>query len=451
MDKLTPARHDLWFLPLGGTGEIGMNMNLYGHDGRWLMVDCGVTFRKGAGDAPPKVLMPDPAFIHARRERLVALVLSHAHEDHIGAIAHLWPQLECPVYATAFTAFVLRRKLKEAGLIGRVHIIEVKAGESVEIAPFRIEWINVTHSIPEAHGLLIATCAGNIFHTGDWKLDPEPVIGAKLRVERFQQLSSLPVDAMVCDSTNALEAGSSASEGEMFDALHEIVKAATGAVVVTIFASNLARLHTLGRLALKTGRSLCLLGRSLRNMQHAAKATGHWRLALDLAPPNTLTRLPKDKILAVATGSQGDTGAALDQLARKAHPNLRLEAGDLVVFSSRIIPGNEEVVCRIIDMLKDSGVDVVTNDTAKIHASGHAAQDELQKMYGWVQPRLAIPVHGTARHLSAHAKLAEGCGATKSLVGLNGDLFRIAPSAGLDKQLVKTGRLGLWPEGLKAC
>lgn len=451
MDKLTPTRRDLWFLPLGGTGEIGMNMNLYGHDGHWLMVDCGVTFRKGAGNTPPKIIMPDPAFISARRERLVALVLSHAHEDHIGAIAHLWPQLECPVYATPFTAFVLRRKLKEVGLIDRVRIIEVRAGEPIELAPFRIEWLNITHSIPEAHGLLITTDAGNIFHTGDWKLDPEPVVGAKLQAERFQQLSGLPVDAMVCDSTNALETGSSASEGELFDGLHEIVKAATGAVVVTIFASNLARLHTLGRLALATGRSLCLLGRSLRNMQHAAQATGHWRLGLELTPPKALTRLSKDKILAVATGSQGDIGAALDRLAQKAHSSLRLEAGDLVVFSSRIIPGNEEAVWRIINMLKESGIDVVTNDTAKIHASGHAAQDELQKMYGWVQPKLAIPVHGTARHLSAHAKLAEGCGAIKSLVGLNGDLFRIAPNAGLNKQLVQTSRLGLWPEGLKAC
>lgn len=445
-----PQAEDLWFLPLGGTGEIGMNLNLYGHKGHWLMVDCGVTFQTQSPDTP-RILMADPAFISSRRQSLVALVLTHAHEDHIGAVVHLWPRLQCPVYATAFTACVLRRKLGEAGLLDKVTVIEIAANHKIPLEPFEVEWIQITHSIPEAHGLIIKTDAGIVFHTGDWKLDPDPVLGIPIQKQqkRFEALSKQRISAMVCDSTNAMEKGRSNSEGELFSGLQASVASAEGAVVVTTFSSNLARLHTLGKVALATRRKMSLLGRSLVNMVAAARATGHWDLDLDLIPPKKLRALPRQNTLIVATGSQGDIEAALYRMAEQKHAHFRLQSGDLVIFSSRIIPGNELMVNHVIDRLKRLKVKVVTNKDAKVHASGHPAEEELRQMYSWVQPELVIPTHGTSRHMSANASIAERNGIS-SLTGMNGDLFQIAPEVKIEKGFAPVGRLGLWPGGIKA-
>lgn len=447
LTHLIPADSNLWFLPLGGTGEIGMNLNLYGHDGQWLMVDCGVAFKKNSSQFD--VQMADPDAIVKHRERLTALVLTHAHEDHIGAVVHLWPKLQCPVYATPFTACILRRKLERAGLIRQCKIIEVGHNEPLQIGRFQVEWININHSIPEAHGLLIQTPAGRVFHTGDWKLDNDPVVGEPAPAAQFQALSKLPVDAMVCDSTNAMEAGFSTSEGELFDGLLNAVKHVRGAAIVTTFASNVARLQTLARVATHTDRSLSLLGASLHNMVAAARQTGHWPKHYSLLPPKQIGNLPRNKVLVVATGSQGDTGAALYRLAKKRHHDLRLAPGDAVIFSSRIIPGNEEAVQEVMAMLKRAGIQIIANTDAKIHASGHPNRGELEQMYSWVKPQLAIPVHGTAKHLEAHASIAKLVDVPAVLTGLNGDLFQIAPYKKIVKQAVATGRLVLSSGRLK--
>lgn len=448
--QMTPSDRDLWFLPLGGTGEIGMNLNLYGHAGRWLMVDCGVTFAK-QGEPPPHVQMADPGFIARRRDELEALVLTHAHEDHVGAVAHLWPQLRCPVYATAFTATILRRKLAEAGLVDKVEIHTVARDARLEFGPFEVEWLAITHSIPEAHGLLLRTAAGTVFHTGDWKLDPHPVQGPAYDAERFRALGELGIDAMVCDSTNALVDGHSTSEAVLHAGLLEVVAAAEGRVIVTTFGSNVARLHTLARVAVQTDRYMGVLGRSLVNMVGAARGSYNWDPALRLIDGVELGWLPRNEVLAVATGSQGDPGAALDRLAAGTHPAMELDPGDTVVFSSRVIPGNEEVVAAIMRRLQRRQVRVVTHEDATIHASGHPARDELRQMYQWVRPRVAIPTHGEPEHMRAHAELARENGVPRKLTGRNGDLFMIAPLPGMRRGAVAAGRVGVGENGLQAC
>lgn len=445
---MTPSDQDLWFLPLGGTGEIGMNLNLYGHAGRWLMVDCGVTFAK-QGEPGPHVQMADPDFIARRAGDLEALVLTHAHEDHVGAVAHLWPRLRCPVYATAFTAAILRRKLAEAGLVERVEVHVVERDARVTLGPFDVEWLAITHSIPEAHGLLIRTAAGTVFHTGDWKLDPGPVLGPAVDAARFRALGSLGIDAMVCDSTNAMVDGHSRSEAELARGLSEVVRAATGRVIVTTFGSNVARLHTLARVARDSGRYMGVLGRSLVNMVGAARSSGNWAPATKLVDAMELGWLPREEVLAVATGSQGDPGAALDRLAAGNHPAMELQAGDTVVFSSRVIPGNEEIVARILRRLERLKVHIVTDDDAPIHASGHPARDELRQMYQWVRPRIAIPTHGEPQHMQANAEVARDCQVLRRLTGRNGDLFLIAPQPGVRRRAATVGRLGVGGEDLE--
>ncbi|MCG8519183.1 MAG: ribonuclease J [Pseudomonadales bacterium] len=450
---MTPDQNDLWFLPLGGTGEIGMNLNLYGHDGQWLMVDCGVTFpRPGrviadgslhrAGEPP--VQMADPAFIADRREQLAGLVITHAHEDHIGAVPYLWPLLQCPVYAGRFTAEILRRKLAEFDLLHRVPIIEVAMGERRRIGTFEVEWLALTHSIPDPSALMIRCPAGNIFHSGDWKLDDDPVVGHGYSPKTFQALAEEGVDAMVCDSTNATVSGHSTSERALQEGLQAAVAEAEGRVVVTCFGSNIARLHTLAGVARQTGRYMGLLGRSLINMSGAARATGVWADGDRLINSAHLGYLPRHEVLAVATGSQAEPRTALTRLAAGNHPDLELEAGDRVIFSARAIPGNEEAIAALIAKLAGQGVSVVTAEAANlpIHASGHPASEELEAMYRWVRPTLAIPVHGEAEHLAAHARLARDTGIAKSLIGRNGDLFMVRPVPGIRRQLVATGRLG---------
>lgn len=456
---MTPDHNDLWFLPLGGTGEIGMNLNLYGHDGRWLMVDCGVTFPKPgriAADGTvhhqgePPVQMADPAFIADRREQLAGLVITHAHEDHVGAVPYLWPLLQCPIYTSRFTAEILRRKLAEFDLLHRVPIHVVDVGDRRQIGPFEVEWLALTHSIPDPNALMIRTPIGRIFHSGDWKLDDEPLVGHGYSRETFTNLAVEGVDAMVCDSTNATVAGHSTSEAVLYKGLLQAVTSAKGRVIVTCFGSNIARLHTLARVARQTGRYMGLLGRSLVNMSGAAKAAGLWNAEDHLITSSHLGYLPRSEVLGIATGSQGEPHTALTRLAAGNHPDVELEAGDRVIFSARAIPGNEEGIDALISRLKSLGVEVMTAETSAIpiHASGHPAREELEAMYRWVQPRLAIPVHGEAVHMDAHAGIAKATGVPRTLVGRNGDLFMIRPVPGIRRQLVEVGRLGWLKEEL---
>lgn len=449
---MTPSQDDLWFLPLGGTGEIGMNLNLYGHDGRWLMVDCGVTFeqpRDALGEPvasrQSQVQMADPQFIADRHEQLDGLVITHAHEDHIGAVAYLWPQFQCPVYTTAFTAIILRRKLAEVGLAKQVPVVIVDIDAPQQIGVFTVHWLELTHSIPEPYALLIETSAGRVFHTADWKLDADPVIGGGYRPAAFKALAEQPVDAMVCDSTNANVAGWSASEASLYAGLKHHISEARGRVIVTCFGSNIARLHTIATIAEECGRHLGLLGRSLINTMSAAKTAGLWPGVNTSVDPAHLGYLPRETVCLVATGSQGEVRTALNRLSQNTFRDLQLEPGDTVIFSSKVIPGNELAIASLIERLEQMQVNVITdeNSPVAIHASGHPSADELKAMYEWVKPALAIPVHGELHHLKANAGIAKSKGVPKQMVGLNGDMFYIAPVSGIRRQAVKTGRLGL--------
>lgn len=451
---MTPSAHDLVFLPLGGTGEIGMNMNLYGHDGKWLMVDCGVTFARvgrvcadgsiqQAGE--PDIQMPDPGFITQRQGALSGLVITHAHEDHLGAVPYLWTQLRCPIYCTRFTAEVLKNKLQEHGLLSQVTLIVMDAGERAQIGPFNVEWLAITHSVPDANALMIRTDAGHVFHTGDWKLDPDPLIGQGYHAERFRQLSVEGVRAMVCDSTNADVNGHSASEGALYDGLRHYIESAPGRVIVTCFGSNIARLLTLSHIADDCGRYMGLYGRSLRTMFRCAKRAHLWPFSAGVVDAEHLGYLPRHEVLAVATGSQGEPRTALRRLAAGTHPDFDLDAGDRVIFSARAIPGNEESIAQLILQLQSRGVEVITAEQAHlpIHASGHPSQQELETLYRWIQPEIAIPVHGEASHLRAHGALTKSLGIPQTLLGRNDDAYLLSPVPGIRRQVVRTGRLGI--------
>jgi ribonuclease J len=425
-----------------------MNMNLYGHDDQWIMVDCGVTFNaplSAADDTEHDVVSADPKFIKDRKDQLAGMVITHAHEDHIGAVAHLWRQFECPVYTTKFTAEFLRRKLAQAGLLGQVPIIEIDSGARVDVGPFNIEWLPLTHSLPEPHALVIRTTAGNVFHTGDWKIDPRPVLGEAFDPLPFKELANEHISAMVCDSTNANRPGRSLSEGDCFPGLHELISKAEGRVVVACFGSNIARLVTIGQIANETGRYVGLLGRSLINMVSTAKATNIWPHEIKIAEANHFPYLPRHEVLAVATGSQGEPRTALARLAADNHFDMELEAGDTVIFSSIVIPGNEESVERLVKNLKRKKIHVVMAKDSEhpIHASGHPCADEVADLYSWVKPTIAVPVHGEAEHMAANATIAKTQGVPSQLTGTNGDLFILNGRGKIRKQVVKTGRIAL--------
>lgn len=440
-ERGVPGADEFLFLPLGGTGEIGMNMNLYGHDGAWLMVDCGISF----GDARTpgvEVIMPDPAFIVERRDALCGLVLTHAHEDHLGAVPYLWRRLGRPViHATPFTACVLRRKLQEAGLAAEVTIIEMPLSGIATVGPFTVELVTLTHSIPEPNALILRTPVGSVLHTGDWKLDPDPLVGPTADEARLIRLGEEGALAMVCDSTNALEAGRSGSEGEVRANLTELIGGLSGGVALACFASNIARLESGALAALATGRTPALVGRSLWRMQDAAREAGYLRDVPAFLDPEKATRLPRDKILLICTGSQGEPRAALSRIARGDHPAINLGHGDTVIFSSREIPGNEIAIGELQNNLALLGCAVVTDGAAAIHTSGHPNRDELADMYGWVKPRIAVPVHGEPRHLTAHAKLARDCQVPHGIVAHNGLLMGLHTDGVEEMDEVYAGRL----------
>lgn len=438
---MTPRNNELLFCALGGSGEIGMNVTLYGHAGKWLMVDCGVTFADGAYPGID-VILPDLRFIEERLDDLVGVVITHGHEDHIGALPYLAEDLGVPLYATKFTAGLIRGKLEEERIEDRVPIKLVEAHKSFKVGPFDLELVPLAHSIPEANGLVIETPAGKVFHTGDWKLDATPVIGNPATPEQLTAIGDRGIDVLVCDSTNVFNAEASGSEASVRDGLMETVQKAKGRVLVTTFASNAARLATLGAVAKATGRTLAVTGRSLDRIIRVAKATGYLKDFPETMDVDAAVRLPRHKTLIVATGGQGEPRAALARIADGSH-SVKLDAGDTVVFSSKQIPGNEVAIGRIQNQLAAAGVEMVTEKQAHVHVSGHPGRPELEKMYGWIRPKALLPVHGEMRHLMEHARFGLSKGIARALVQTDGAVVRLAPDGPEKIGTAPVGRLVL--------
>lgn len=436
-----PSDEELLFLPLGGAGEIGMNLNLYGHAGKWLMIDLGITF--GDDETPGvDVIMPDPSYIEERKEDLAGLIITHAHEDHLGAVAHLWPRLQCPVYATAFAASILRRKLTEAGLVDKVPVTVVPLSGKFSVGPFDIELITLTHSIPEPNACVVRTPLGAVMHTGDWKLDPDPLVGPSADGEALSKLGDDGVLAMVCDSTNVFVPGHTKSEADVRRKLIDVVGGLKQRVSIACFASNIARLETAAFVGAACGRQVSLAGRSLWRFYEVAKENGYLTDVDRFLDPEEAAHLPRDKVLYVCTGSQGEPRAALTRISQGDHRHVAFEKGDTVVFSSRVIPGNEKSISRLHNRLAALGVDIITaKDIPDVHVSGHPARDELAQMYQWIRPKIAVPVHGERRHLEEHVSLAKTCQVPETQLALNGDLVRLAPGPVQVIEKVFAGRL----------
>jgi ribonuclease J len=430
---------DLAFLPLGGTGEIGMNLNLYRCDGQWLAVDCGIGF--GGAELPEvEIMVPDPSFIAERRNRLRGLVITHAHEDHIGAVAWLWPQLQCPVYATPFAAAVLRRKLHEANLLNQVKLHVIPPGGEIDLKPFALRFIRMAHSIPESQALAITTPYGVLLHTGDWKMDPTPLIGPPTDEAALAALGNAGVLAMIGDSTNAMVEGHSGSEAEVRQNLAALIRGLSGRVAVTCFASNVARFESVALAGKACGRQVALVGRSLRNMEAAARECGYLAGIPAFLREDDIDDVPDDNLLMLTTGSQGEPRAALTRIAQDNHPRVALGEGDTVIFSSRVIPGNERAITAVQDALVRRGVRLMTDADHLVHVSGHPARDELRRLYRLVKPRYSVPVHGEWRHLTAHAELAREAGAEPILLE-DGDVLNLAPGRVEVVDSAVTGRL----------
>ena len=432
----------LWFVPLGGAGEIGMNLNLFACDGQWLMVDLGVTF--GDETIPGlDLVMADPSFIVERREKLAGLIVTHAHEDHVGAVAHLWPQLKCPVYATPFCAAFLQYKLKEAGLDGQVPVTVVPLGGRVEIGPFSVDFITLTYSIPEPNALAIRTRHGTIFHTGDWKFDPDPLVGEVTDYAALNAVGDAGVLALIGDSTNVFSEGEAGSEAEVRTSLIELFARYTGRIAVGCFASNVARLESICRAAKANGRHVALVGQSLWRIAETARRTGYLAPDLTFYEAEDAAHLPRDKVLYICTGSQGEGRAALMRIASGQHQDVALEEGDVVVFSSRVIPGNEKAIAKVQNHLAKLGVEIVTTRDHFIHVSGHPARDELRRMYQMIRPAIAIPVHGEAMHMRAHAILAKECQVPQTVSVENGTAVKFENGKARIAGTVWSGRLAL--------
>ena len=417
---------ELIFLPLGGSGEIGMNVNLYGCRGKWLMVDLGLTFGD-PGLPGVDLVLPDLSFIEERRKDLLGVVLTHGHEDHIGAIPYLVEDLgDVPLFATPFTASLIRAKLQEEGIADRVDLRVVDLGGTVDLGPFSCRYIPLAHSIPEGNALLIDTPFGRIFHTGDWKLDDEPVLGIPSTAQELTAIGDQGVLAVVGDSTNVFNAETAGSESAVRADLDQIIAEAKGRVVVTTFASNAARLATLGQVAIDTGRQLSIAGRSLERITKTARGVGYLTDFPDVISFDAVMDLPRHEAMIIATGGQGEPMAALARIASGNHP-IKLSAGDLVIFSSKQIPGNEMAIGRIQNQLAEAGIEMVTDRQAMIHVSGHPGRPDLAAMFGWLRPRIVVPVHGEMRHMVEHARFALAEGVPQSIVPKNGSAIRLAP------------------------
>jgi ribonuclease J len=422
---------ELVFAPLGGVGEIGMNLSIYGLGSRqqraWMAVDLGVSFGDEEHLPGIDLIMPDISFLEKERKNLMGLVLTHAHEDHFGAIIDLWPKLKCPIYATQFSAALFEAKCAAERNAPKIPVTVVPSGGRVDVGPFNVEFIPVAHSIPEAHALAIHTEAGTVLHTGDWKIDPTPTLGSPTDEKRLRELGEEGVLALIGDSTNAVRDGRSPSEAEVARTIIDLVKAAKGRVAVTTFASNVARIKAVAAAAKAADREVVVVGRAMERVVQVARECGYLDGVQNFRSPEVYGHLPQDKVLALCTGSQGEPRAALARIANDDHPEITLNRGDSVIFSSRTIPGNEKAVGSIINNLVLQGVEIITDRDHLVHVSGHPRRDELRDMIGWVKPQLLIPVHGEALHLNEHAKLARAAGVPRVLVVRNGDLIKLGP------------------------
>jgi ribonuclease J len=434
----TKHKDELLFVPLGGSNEIGMNLNLYGYKGSWLMVDLGIGF---ANDYLPgvEVLTPDIAFLEDKLDNLVGLVLTHAHEDHLGAVPYLWEDIECPIYATPFTASVLKNKLAREKMDPPAPIHEVEPGSSLQLGPFALELISLTHSIPEMQAVAINTDKGTVLHTGDWKLDPDPLIGPTTDEKRLIEYGDNGVMAIVCDSTNVFVEGDSGSESDVREELVQLISQCSNRVVVTTFASNLARLESIIKAAQEAKRKIVVAGRSIEKMIQAAKDSGYLQDAPEVYSDKEAMDIPREECLIICTGCQGEPRAALTKISRGEHPKIRLSPQDSVIFSSREIPGNESRIGYVHNLLVQQDVEVLSASKHAIHVSGHPARDELARMYQMVKPQIAVPVHGEARHIHEHAKLAKSFQVPETVEATNGAIIRLEKGKAAQIGTVESG------------
>ena len=421
---------DLVFLPLGGVGEIGMNLALYGYGTpekrQWIMVDCGVTF-PGPDLPGVDLVLPDIRFLKAQRKNLKAMIITHAHEDHYGALNDLWPELNIPVYASSFTAGMLEAKRAYEGSRAQIPITPFKAGDRINIGPFEIEAVGVNHSIPEPMSLVIRTPLGNIVHTGDWKIDHDPSLGPLTDESRFRAIGQEGVLALMCDSTNSMRDGVSPSEKEVSEGLRQVIENAEGRVAITTFSSNVGRIRSIAKAAENAGREVLLLGSSLKRVVNVAMDLGIMEGVQPFIAEDEFGYIPRDKVVIILTGSQGESRAALAKISRDEMRNVALTAGDTVVFSSRAIPGNEKAIIEIKNGLVEQGIHIITDSEALVHVSGHPRRSELVQMYDWVKPEILVPVHGEAAHLVAQGELGLQSGIKTVPRVRNGDILRLAP------------------------
>jgi len=424
------SKEELIFCPLGGSGEIGMNMNLYAYgkenNQKWIIVDMGVTF---ADDSIPGIdlIFPDPGFILDKKKDLLGIVLTHAHEDHIGAVAHIWPLLKCKMYATPFTAALIFEKFKEKKIDISSYLNIVPLNSKINLGQFEIDFVTLTHSILEPNGLSITTPLGTILHTGDWKIDPNPLIGGSIDENKLKEIGNKGVSAMICDSTNIFSPGRAGSESDVRDSLLRIMEIKTKRILVTSFASNVARMETIFYCAKKTGRSICLVGRSMHRIYKAAKKCGYLKGLLEPVDPRDAKKISKNKIVYLATGSQGEPMGAMNRIVNGIHPEVFLESGDCVIFSSKIIPGNEKKLYQLQNQIIKDKIEIISEENAFVHVSGHPNRDDLKDMYKWVKPKCIIPVHGEHRHMVEHVAFAKEMKVPKSLLIENGDIIKILP------------------------
>ena len=424
------SKEKLIFCPLGGSGEIGGNMNLYAYgeddNQKWIIVDMGVSF---ADDSVPGVdlIMPDAGFIIDKKDDLLGIVLTHAHEDHIGAVAHIWPNLNCKIYATPFTAALISEKFKEKKIDISSYLKVVPLNSKIKLGAFDIDFVTLTHSILEPNGLSIKTPLGTILHTGDWKIDPNPLIGSQIDEKKLKSIGESGVSAMICDSTNIFSPGRSGSESDVRDSLLRIMEMKTKRILVTSFASNVARMESTFYCAKKTGRNICLVGRSMQRIYKAAKKCGYLKGLIEPLEPRDAKKVPKNKILYLATGSQGEPMGAMNRIINGIHPDVFMEGGDCVIFSSKIIPGNEKKLYSIQNLIVKNKIEIISEENAFVHVSGHPNRDDLKDMYNWVKPQCVIPVHGEHRHMAEHVLFAKEMQVPKTLLIENGDIIKLLP------------------------
>ena len=424
------SKEQLLFCPLGGSGEIGGNMNLYSYgkkdDQKWIIVDMGVSF---ADDSVPGVdlIMPDAGFIIDKRDDLLGIVLTHAHEDHIGAVAHIWPYLKCKMYATPFTAALILGKFKEKKIDISSYLEVVALNSKIKLGNFEIDFVTLTHSILEPNGLSIKTPLGTVLHTGDWKIDPNPLIGSQIDEQKLKSIGNNGVSAMICDSTNIFSPGRAGSESDVRDSLLRIMEIKTNRILVTSFASNVARMESIFYCAKKLGRNICLVGRSMQRIYKAAKQCGYLQGLIEPLEPRDAKKVTKNKILYLATGSQGEPMGAMNRIINGIHPDVNLESGDCVIFSSKIIPGNEKKLYHLQNLIVKNKMEMISEENAFVHVSGHPNRDDLKDMYKWVKPQCVIPVHGEHRHMAEHVSFAKEMQVPKTLLIENGDIIKILP------------------------